>query len=240
MLSLARLAGLNASRQLTVAAAPCKNSFIIRSLSAAADLPYHIVMGMPALSPTMEEGTIAKWNVGEGESFVAGDSLAEIETDKATIDFEAQDDGFVAKILVDPKGGGSMVKVNEPIMVVVEDEADVASFRDFVPAKAPEPEATEPESTANKLSSPSSPDAPSPKIETPSVPAPPPLAAPVAPAPVLEPVAPATPVEAAPSVAHPSWGGEYIKQDSPLIRLIATKQKAYIEMYGTTGQTPIE
>ena len=47
-------------------------------------------MGMPALSPTMEAGTIAKWNVAAGDAFAAGDSLAVIETDKATIDFEAQ------------------------------------------------------------------------------------------------------------------------------------------------------
>ena len=49
------------------------------------DLPYHLVVGMPALSPTMEAGTIAEWNVKEGEAFAAGDSVAEIETDKATI-----------------------------------------------------------------------------------------------------------------------------------------------------------
>ena len=49
------------------------------------DLPYHLVVGMPALSPTMEAGTIAEWNVAEGDAFAAGDSVAEIETDKATI-----------------------------------------------------------------------------------------------------------------------------------------------------------
>ena len=56
----------------------------IRHLSTD-DLPYHLVVGMPALSPTMEAGTIAEWNVKEGEAFAAGDSVAEIETDKATI-----------------------------------------------------------------------------------------------------------------------------------------------------------
>ena len=53
--------------------------------SSDEDLPYHLVVGMPALSPTMEAGTIAQWNVREGEAFAAGDSVAEIETDKATI-----------------------------------------------------------------------------------------------------------------------------------------------------------
>ena len=85
---------------------------------------------MPALSPTMEAGTISSWKVGEGESFSAGDSLAEIETDKASIDFEAQDDGVVAKILVE--AGGGEINVGVPILVTVEEEGDVAAFKDFV------------------------------------------------------------------------------------------------------------
>ena len=59
----------------------------IRHMSSS-DLPYHIVVPMPALSPTMESGTIAEWNVKEGDAFAAGDSVAEIETDKATMAFE--------------------------------------------------------------------------------------------------------------------------------------------------------
>lgn len=55
---------------------------------SSADLPYHLVVPMPALSPTMEAGTIAEWNVKEGDAFAAGDSVAEIETDKATMAFE--------------------------------------------------------------------------------------------------------------------------------------------------------
>eukprot|EP00804_Cyclotella_cryptica_P000540 CCRYP_009958-RA/>CCRYP_009958-RA protein AED:0.30 eAED:0.30 QI:73/-1/1/1/-1/1/1/935/258 len=97
---------------------------------SSGELPYHIVVGMPALSPTMEFGTISKWNVATGDSFSAGDSLAVIETDKATIDFEAQDDGVVAKILV-PEGGGELA-VGSPIMVTVEDAADVPAFDNFV------------------------------------------------------------------------------------------------------------
>jgi pyruvate dehydrogenase E2 component (dihydrolipoamide acetyltransferase) len=55
---------------------------------------------MPAMSPTMTEGGIASWKLKEGDTFTAGDVLVEIETDKATIDVEAQDDGFLAKIMV--------------------------------------------------------------------------------------------------------------------------------------------
>ena len=58
---------------------------------------------MPAMSPTMTEGGIASWKLKEGDTFTAGDVLVEIETDKATIDVEAQDDGFLAKIIVSSK-----------------------------------------------------------------------------------------------------------------------------------------
>jgi len=62
---------------------------------------------MPAMSPTMTEGGIASWKLKEGDTFTTGDVLVEIETDKATIDVEAQDDGVLAKIMVSgPRGGG--------------------------------------------------------------------------------------------------------------------------------------
>ena len=74
---------------------------------------------MPALSPTMEEGTLAKWLVKEGDEVKSGDILAEIETDKATMEFEAVDEGTVGKILIE--AGTEGVKVNTPIAVLVED-----------------------------------------------------------------------------------------------------------------------
>jgi pyruvate dehydrogenase E2 component (dihydrolipoamide acetyltransferase) len=74
---------------------------------------------MPALSPTMEEGTLAKWLVKEGDTVKSGDILAEIETDKATMEFEAVDEGIVGKILV--AEGTAGVKVNAPIAVLVEE-----------------------------------------------------------------------------------------------------------------------
>ncbi len=83
---------------------------------------------MPALSPTMEEGTLAKWLVKEGDAVSAGDLLAEIETDKATMEFEAVDEGTVGRILI-PEGTES-VKVNSPIAVLLvegESEADIGS-----------------------------------------------------------------------------------------------------------------
>ncbi len=74
---------------------------------------------MPALSPTMEEGTLAKWTVKEGDSVSSGDVIAEIETDKATMEVEAIDEGVIGKLLVDE--GTENVKVNEPIAVILSD-----------------------------------------------------------------------------------------------------------------------
>ncbi len=74
---------------------------------------------MPALSPTMEEGTLAKWLVKEGDTVKSGQILAEIETDKATMEFEAVDEGVVGKILI--AEGTAGVKVNTPIAVILED-----------------------------------------------------------------------------------------------------------------------
>ncbi|MBT4567117.1 MAG: biotin/lipoyl-binding protein, partial [Marinovum sp.] len=68
---------------------------------------------MPALSPTMEEGTLAKWMVSEGDTVASGDIIAEIETDKATMEFEAVDEGVIGKILV--AEGTENVKVNSAI-----------------------------------------------------------------------------------------------------------------------------
>ncbi|MGH1413278.1 MAG: pyruvate dehydrogenase complex E1 component subunit beta [Pelagimonas sp.] len=78
---------------------------------------------MPALSPTMEEGTLAKWLVKEGDAVQSGDIMAEIETDKATMEFEAVDEGIIGKILI--AEGTANVKVNTPIAVLVEEGEDV-------------------------------------------------------------------------------------------------------------------
>jgi pyruvate dehydrogenase E2 component (dihydrolipoamide acetyltransferase) len=94
----------------------------------ATDLPPHSLYPMPALSPTMETGSIAAWKLQEGESFGAGDALCTIETDKASVDFEAQDDGVLAKILVLP---GVDVAIGTPICVVAEDVADVPQFANY-------------------------------------------------------------------------------------------------------------
>src|ERR671912_682431 len=93
---------------------------------------------MPALSPTMEEGTLAKWLVKEGDEVKSGDILAEIETDKATMEFEAVDEGTISKILV-PEGTDG-VKVGT-VIALMGGEGEEAS-----PAAAPK--ADEPKSSA--------------------------------------------------------------------------------------------
>jgi len=153
-----------------------------------------IELKMPALSPTMEEGTLAKWLVKEGDKVASGDILAEIETDKATMEFEAVDEGTVAKILV-PEGSEG-VKVGAPIAILAgegEDASKAASAAPKADTAAPAP--------------PKAPQAPKPD-ETPK--------APSAPAAVETPPAPSAP-------AAPRSEGERIKA-SPLARRLAQAQ----------------
>ncbi|WP_028914063.1 pyruvate dehydrogenase complex dihydrolipoamide acetyltransferase [Pseudorhodobacter ferrugineus] len=116
---------------------------------------------MPALSPTMEEGTLAKWLVKEGDTVKSGDIMAEIETDKATMEFEAVDEGIVGKILV--AEGTAGVKVNTPIAVLLEEGED-ASAASEAPApsaakSAPKEQTAKQEVAAPSTSAPSAPKA---------------------------------------------------------------------------------
>lgn len=115
-------------------------------------MPIEILM--PALSPTMEEGTLSKWMVKEGDSVNSGDLLAEIETDKATMEVEAVEEGIIAKLLV--KAGSEGVKVNAPIAILLEegeDESDLEGYSAGGVAKAPaKAEAPKAEAPASKSS----------------------------------------------------------------------------------------
>jgi len=120
----------------------------------------------------MEAGAIASWNLKEGESFAAGDVLCEVETDKATVSFEAQDDGVVAKILAD--AGPTEIDCGVPILITVEEEDDVDAFKDYVvEAAAP---AADPAPSAAAAASPE-PAAPTPAPAPVAPPAPAPVAA---------------------------------------------------------------
>ena len=107
---------------------------------------------MPALSPTMEEGTLAKWLVKEGDTVSSGDIMAEIETDKATMEFEAVDEGIIGKILI--AEGTESVKVNTPIAILVEDGEEVGEMSS---APAPAAAAAPAETTAPVAAAPAAP-----------------------------------------------------------------------------------
>ena len=109
---------------------------------------------MPALSPTMEEGTLAKWLVKEGDKVTSGDIMAEIETDKATMEFEAVDEGVIGKILI-PEGSEG-VKVNTPIAVLLEEGEDASA----IPAAAAASASPAQAAAAAPIAAPAAPPAP--------------------------------------------------------------------------------
>jgi pyruvate dehydrogenase E1 component beta subunit len=120
---------------------------------------------MPALSPTMEEGKLARWLVKEGDRIASGDVIAEIETDKATMEVEAVDEGRLGRILVEEGTDG--VKVNTPIAVILADGEDSADIRTTTTEAAPapasvaeEPRTAAPVSAPPEIEAPSDPDIP--------------------------------------------------------------------------------
>jgi pyruvate dehydrogenase E2 component (dihydrolipoamide acetyltransferase) len=109
--------------------------------------PDHLTLEMPALSPTMEKGNLGAWNKKVGDTIAPGDVLCSIETDKATIDYEMQDEGYIAKLLY-PEGAKD-IPLGSAMAIVVDNEEDIAKFADYTaadlgaatpaPAKAAEP-----------------------------------------------------------------------------------------------------
>ncbi|XP_023527700.1 dihydrolipoyllysine-residue acetyltransferase component 3 of pyruvate dehydrogenase complex, mitochondrial-like isoform X1 [Cucurbita pepo subsp. pepo] len=105
-----------------------------RGFASDSGLPPHQEIGMPSLSPTMTEGNIARWLKKEGEKISPGEVLCEVETDKATVEMECMEDGYLAKII---RGDGEKeIKVGEVIAITVEDEEDVAKFKDYKPTSS--------------------------------------------------------------------------------------------------------
>jgi pyruvate dehydrogenase E2 component (dihydrolipoamide acetyltransferase) len=184
-----------------------------------------IELKMPALSPTMEEGTLAKWLVKEGDAVKSGDILAEIETDKATMEFEAVDEGTIAKILV-PEGTDG-VKVGQPIAILAGEGEDASAAVSAPPPSAGEgkPSAARQGEGAPKPDKPTG-SAPSSQPSPPrgegveAAPAPKESATPKAPPPQAPVETPAAPPQPA---APPRIEGERIKA-SPLARRLAEAQ----------------
>ncbi|WCJ39477.1 Dihydrolipoyllysine-residue acetyltransferase component 2 of pyruvate dehydrogenase complex mitochondrial [Euphorbia peplus] len=110
----------------------CSQLHSRRGFSSDSGLPPHQEIGMPSLSPTMTEGNIARWIKKEGDKVAPGEVLCEVETDKATVEMECMEDGFLAKIVKGDGAGG--IQVGEVICITVEDEADIGKFKDYSPA----------------------------------------------------------------------------------------------------------
>jgi pyruvate dehydrogenase E2 component (dihydrolipoamide acetyltransferase) len=172
-----------------------------------------IELKMPALSPTMEEGTLAKWLVKEGDEVKSGDILAEIETDKATMEFEAVDEGTVAKILV-PEGTDG-VKVGAPIAILAGEGEDASAAASAAPKADTAPPAP-----------PKAPAAPKPDA-TPK--------APPSPAAIETPPAPSAPAAPSPQPTSASGEGERVKA-SPLAKRLAQAQN--IDLSTLRGSGP--
>ncbi|CAO3684126.1 hypothetical protein G6F70_001940 [Rhizopus microsporus] len=119
------------------------NQVINKDARFYSSYPAHSIINMPALSPTMTAGAIGAWQKKVGDEIQPGDVLVEIETDKAQMDFECQEEGYLAKVLVET--GTKDVNVGQPIAIFVEEKDDVAAFENFslsdVSSSAPQAEA---------------------------------------------------------------------------------------------------
>jgi len=110
-----------------------KNSVLFSNLALkffSGQLPRHKKLALPSLSPSMDKGGIAQWLKKEGEHFQSGDVIAGIETDKATVDFEVNEEGYIAKILK-PQGAKD-IPLGDIIAITVENKEDIAAFKDYV------------------------------------------------------------------------------------------------------------
>lgn len=134
-----------------------------------ANLPSHKKVPLPALSPTMDRGTIVSWEKKEGDKLNEGDLLAEIETDKATMGFETPEEGYLAKILI--AGGTKDVPIGKLVCIIVESEDDIAAFKDYVPSETEAP-AKAPPAPPIVAAAPPQPPPPPPAAATPPSPGP--------------------------------------------------------------------
>ncbi|KAL7040864.1 hypothetical protein ACKWTF_000542 [Chironomus riparius] len=178
---------------------PCKVAFY----RCYADLPDHIKVLLPALSPTMETGTIVSWEKKEGDKLSEGDLLAEIETDKATMGFETPEEGYLAKILF--PGGTKDIKIGKLVCIIVNNESDIAAFKDF---------------KDDAVSA-----APTPKPAQAAAPPPPPT-------PVAAPPPPQQPVQATQQTAVEQRYGDRVFA-SPMAKRLAEKQQLRLDGKGS-------
>ncbi|NXG58639.1 ODP2 dehydrogenase, partial [Hemiprocne comata] len=169
--------------------------------------PPHMQITLPALSPTMTMGTVQRWEKKVGEKLNEGDLLAEIETDKATIGFEVQEEGYLAKILV-PEGTRD-VPLGTALCIIVEKESDIPAFADYQATVVTDIKAQPPP-----------PPPPPPVVATPAAPPPPP-----------QPAVPSTP--AVPTAGPPARKGRILV--SPLAKKMAAEKGIDLAQVKGTG-----
>ncbi|XP_043862818.1 dihydrolipoyllysine-residue acetyltransferase component of pyruvate dehydrogenase complex, mitochondrial isoform X3 [Drosophila santomea] len=186
---------------------------------AYSNLPEHIRVPLPALSPTMERGSIVSWEKKEGDQLNEGDLLCEIETDKATMGFETPEEGYLAKILI--QGGTKDVPVGQLLCIIVPDQGSVAAFANFKDDAAGAPPAAPAAAPAPAAAAPP----PPPPAAAPAAAAPPPAPA-AAPAAAGQKAA-AKPAAAAPAKAPKAAGARY--EDIPVTNMRAVIAKRLLE-----------
>lgn len=154
---------------MTKASQSNKGMFMMQhNIRQFSSLPDHLTLEMPNLSPTMEKGNIGAWHKAVGDSIAPGDVLCSIETDKATVDYEMQDEGFVAKLLYE--AGAKDIPLGKVLAIIVDDADDIAAFANYT-APDEAPAASTPAPEAPKAATPSAPTpaaTPSPAAAKPS------------------------------------------------------------------------
>ncbi|KAG0311156.1 pyruvate dehydrogenase complex dihydrolipoamide acetyltransferase component (E2) [Linnemannia gamsii] len=172
-------ASASAPRHILFASSSMAKNNMVRYYSAKS-YPSHLVINMPALSPTMTMGNIGTWQKKVGDAVAAGDVLVEIETDKAQMDFECQEEGYIAKILVE--SGTKEVNISQPIAIIVENKEDIEKFADFTVDTAAAAPAAEKKEAPKPVETPKAVETPKPEAAKKTSPAPAPKAAAPAPA----------------------------------------------------------
>nr|XP_054761104.1 dihydrolipoyllysine-residue acetyltransferase component of pyruvate dehydrogenase complex, mitochondrial-like [Lytechinus pictus] len=191
-------------------------------LYSSGDLPAHYKITLPALSPTMEVGTVVRWEKQVGDQLNDGDLLCEIETDKATMGFESSEEGYLAKIFVEE--GSKDVPVGRLLCIIAEEESGIEAFKDF--------------EDPGVIETPPGPPAPikeSPPAQAAAPPPPPPRPSPTsAPAPAAAPATPPRPppVPMAPPAAGATQGRVFA---SPLARKLAAERGINLNSLQGTG-----
>jgi pyruvate dehydrogenase E2 component (dihydrolipoamide acetyltransferase) len=202
------------------------------------------ILEMPKLSPTMEEGVLSTWHKKEGDSVAVDDLLAEVETDKATMEFRAFDQGTILKLLVSP---GTLVKLGQPVAVLGKTGEDIAGLVAKLGAGAPATQSEPPKDTARTPPGPA--PAPTPAAAAAAAPAPTPAPAPLpapVPAPALEPAPARTPTSLLDRTereggTHDEPGGRKRAANgtvlaSPYVRKVAREKG--IDLQGAEGSGP--